>query len=114
MKKSPKIPKFFSCKLCDYNTCNSKDFNKHLNTDKHLNRTKLNDLEQKNPENPKEFVCKYCNKCYKARNSLWYHEQKCTQPKEQSTDKELIMMLIKDNSELKTMIMKVLENGNSL
>jgi len=61
----------------------------------------LNDLE---PKNPKEFKCRICNKCYKARNSLWYHEQKCIAIKEnmidEPTDKELIMKILKQNSEL--------------
>jgi hypothetical protein len=122
MKNIPKTPAFFLCEICDYKTCSSKDFKKHLQTSKHINRT---DLEQKNPKNPANFNCKHCNKCYKARNSLWYHEQKCsstekinTIEKDEPSDKEIIMMLIKDNSELKNMMMeqqnimmKVIENG---
>jgi hypothetical protein len=120
MEFIPKNPTCFLCEKCDYTTCSSKDFKKHLQTSKHLNRSNLNNLEQKNPENPKQFNCKHCNKCYKARNSLWYHEQKCISPenindipskKGEITDKELMLALIKDNSELKNMMMKVLENG---
>ena len=81
MNSSPKIPKSYICKFCDYITYSFKDYNKHLLTNKHLNRTKLNKLEQKIPENPKEYNCNNCNKCYKARNSLWYHQQKCLHTK---------------------------------
>ena len=120
MKKCPKKPKVYECKNCEYLTSNSKDYNRHLLTDKHLNRINLNDLEQKIPKNPKEYICSICKKCYKARNSLWYHEQKCNKYYDIETgsiissdpsDKELIMLLIKENSELKSMMMKVIENG---
>jgi hypothetical protein len=117
----PKIPKIIECVLCDYKTSNNKDYNKHLQTNKHINRTKINNLEQKNPENPKNFICKYCNKCYKARNSLWYHEQKCTttkvnnqvQPKDEPSEKKLldkdslIIELLKQNKEL----LEIVKNG---
>ena len=128
MEFIPKSPKKYECILCDYITCSLKDYNKHTQTSKHLNKTNLNVLEQKNPKNPQTFNCKNCNKCYKARNSLWYHEQKCNYEKKTEnknielendiTDKELIVMLIKQNSELmketsdfKSMMMEVIKNG---
>ena len=101
MENPDKIPKNYNCKICDYITCSYKDFNKHLRTSKHLNRTNLNDLEQNNLENPKEYKCKICNKCYKARNSLWYHEQKCgienpntIIPNDEPSDKQLILQIL--------------------
>ena len=51
MEKSLKIPQEYNCKYCDYITCSFKDFNKHLHTNKHLNRTNLNNIEQKIPQN---------------------------------------------------------------
>ena len=119
MNLSPKIAEKFNCELCHYKCCKKSDFNKHLTTAKHLNRTKLNDLEQISRQNRQDFICKHCNKSYKVRNSLWYHEQKCnynftkdiTDITDIPSDKELIMMLIKENSELKNVMMKVLENG---
>ncbi len=29
-KNPQKIPKNYFCNICNYNTCNKKDFNKHL------------------------------------------------------------------------------------
>ena len=125
MKHIPKNPTHYECILCDYKTCSLKDFNKHTQTAKHVNRINLNNLEQKNPKNPKNFNCKYCNKCYKARNSVWYHEQKCSlsednnqiqyQPnlKDEPSDKELIdkdtliIELLKQNKEL----LEIVKNG---
>ena len=117
MEKIPKNPQKFECINCDYISCSIKDYKKHILTDKHQNRTNLNDLEQKIPKNPKEFICSACKKCYKARNSLWYHEQKCLKKNfnnsesimsNDPSDKELIMLLSKENSELKNMMMKVI------
>ncbi len=117
MENPKKIPKEYMCKNCDYITCNFKDYNKHLLTNKHINRTNLNILEQKNPENPKEYICSTCNKYYKARNSLWYHQQKCSEIKQiGDLDKdELIITLLKQNAELikgqQDMMVKLTENG---
>jgi len=120
MEKIPKNPQKFECKICDYISVNVKDYKKHLLTNKHQNRTILNNLEPKIPKNPKEFICSVCQKCYKAKNSLWYHEQKCFKQKSNdnnlnvendSSNKELIMLLIKENSDLKNMMLKVIEKG---
>ena len=125
MKNSLEIPKNYVCELCHYYTCNLKDYNKHLHTNKHFNRTNSNTLEQKKSH---EYSCKHCLKSYKARNSLWYHEQKCSEKSNKQyiedkakniTDKdELIMFLIKECSDYKNilieqqgMMMKVIENG---
>uniref|UniRef100_A0A6C0KFT1 C2H2-type domain-containing protein n=1 Tax=viral metagenome TaxID=1070528 RepID=A0A6C0KFT1_9ZZZZ len=72
-KKSQEI---FNCEKCDYITCSKNDFNKHILTRKHQKTQILNALEQKNPKNPK-YICEFCNKEYKVRNSLWYHKKKC-------------------------------------
>jgi len=75
MEKSPKIAKKFYCCDCDYKCYKQCDYDKHLLTSKHKFRTNLNDLSPKNTE--KIYLCNSCNKTYKARNSLWYHQKKC-------------------------------------
>ena len=63
------------------------------------------------------FQCDNCGKEYKGRNGLWYHKQKCLNTiisinhEPDTTNNELIMMLIKENSEFKSMMMKLLEKG---
>ena len=74
MKKEPKNAEKYICLKCDYKCSKQCDYNRHLMTSKHQNRTNLNNLE---PKNATPFTCKNCNKCYKARNSMWYHQQKC-------------------------------------
>jgi hypothetical protein len=129
MENPTKILKKFCCELCNYNTSSLKDYNKHLTTDKHNSRTKLNDLEHIYPKNPNEHICKKCNKIYRARNSLWYHEQKCNKNDidniNEPSDKQLIMLLLKQNSEIikenselrkeqtdiKELILEIVKNG---
>ena len=112
MKKDQKNAEKFHCSDCNFECFKKSNYEKHISTLKHINRTKLNILEQKNAEKCQFCYCKKCNKKYNARNSLWYHEQKCKIETnkfeiEDPSDKELIMMLIKENSELKHMVLDV-------
>ena len=133
-KKGGKEKPLHYCKECDYNCCNLYSWDRHLSTSKHINRTNLIVLEQKGgnvTKNIKKLNCKYCNKCYTARNSLWYHEKICVasahieKEEPEPTDKEMIMMmfkqnteiikehsdLIKDNSDMKQLILELVKNG---
>ena len=111
-KKSPKNLLFFVCINCDYNTSSKKDYNKHLLTLKHKRLTNANDLLTKilpNPQNEKNKICN-CGKKYKHLSSLCKHKKKCLlelNKNNEISEKELIMMLIKQNSEL----VEVLKNG---
>ena len=118
-EKNPKKPTEYFCKLCDFYTCNKKDFARHNATDKHISLTNPNEKTPKNPI----FVCN-CGNVYKHSSSLCAHKKKChlkyvTEPNDESIDKDqLILMLIKQNSELiketsefKNMMMEVIKNG---
>ncbi len=107
----PKNAEEFDCKICAFKCSKKSNFEKHLLTDKHINRTYLNVLEHKNA---KMYHCKNCNKEYTARNSLWYHEKKCMVnfPSTKIENKEeLFTYLMKENEELKEMIKEVIKNG---
>ena len=140
MPENAENAEIFICEMCHFKCCKKSNYDKHLLTSKHKNRTNLNVLEQKNA-NEKNFSCKNCNKKYKARNSLWYHEKTCKMAENSYnidnmdnlimetncdklyndiSDKDLIVMLIKQNAELvkettdfKNMMMKVIENGTN-
>jgi hypothetical protein len=118
----------FNCNICDFKCCKNSDWLRHINTSKHKNRTNLNIFEHNTPKNAVSlFACKKCNKSYNARNSLWYHEKKCNITNnetnellvDESLDKDqLILMLIKQNSELiketsefKNIMIEVIKNG---
>jgi hypothetical protein len=105
-------------KICYKQVCKSTNSNKLATMDDIL-ATKSNILATTNTN---LFKCENCNKEYQHRQGLWKHKKNCktkedsdTETKEikkdEITDKELIMMLIKDNSEFKNMMMKVIENG---
>jgi hypothetical protein len=108
MQKSPKIPPKYFCQSCDYSTSSLKDYNKHLTTDKHKDRTNLNNLEHISPK----YQCEHCNKSYKARNSLWYHKQTCKPVSNQLINKdELILTLLKQLQGQQDIILQLTENG---
>ena len=127
MEITPKNPNLFICERCDFNTCNLKDYKRHLTTRKHTNRTELNHLEPKKPQKTQNHICKKCNKTYKAKSSLWYHEQKCNSEQydniteynnvsDKTTDKDLIMMLIKQTTQLMEQnngLMEMMKNGTT-
>jgi hypothetical protein len=117
---SPKIAKNYSCEYCDYCTCKLTDYKKHLLTDKHKKRLHETEMKQNVAKNL-QFEC-ICGICFNSRSTLWRHKKNCqpkTQPNNESiqaeshesSDKELIMMLIKENNELKQMMMEVIKNG---
>jgi hypothetical protein len=129
---------FFSCKYCDYTTVNKYDFFKHTKTTKHqtaILSSKSTDLstDLSKKSTNRKFKCENCNKHYKDKSGLWRHKNtgKCNTENVETTnseilhnetnditDKELIVMLIKQNSELmketydfKSMMMEVIKNG---
>jgi hypothetical protein len=119
MENPQNIPQNYFCQKCNYITSSKKDYNKHIITSKHLNRTFLNDLSLKNPSNV--FCCKYCNKEYKVRNSLWYHEKKCKNTEEKIKNTEENITLTTEEIEEKseedspinsTMILELLKQNN--
>jgi hypothetical protein len=106
----------FYCECCDYNTSRKFNFNIHLQSERHKNNANNSFLAKTS----KNYECQNCSKIFNDRSGLWRHKQKCNQEKEKDdetqvplgpTDKELIMLLIKENSELKNLVIKVLENG---
>ena len=110
MKKHTNLTDNHECKICDFKCCRPAELSRHLLTRKHQNRTILNE-KNTNDVSP-SFVCKKCNKSYKARNSLWYHENKCS-TKPVLVDTNLIdrilhdrQRIIDDNAELRNFIIE--------
>ena len=77
MIKVHKSSNILACDFCDYNTCRESQFNRHLLTAKHINRTNRTENSSKGSISSINHVCE-CGKKYNARNSLWYHKKKCT------------------------------------
>ena len=123
----------FYCKSCDYNTCKKSSFDTHLLSAKHRRMTKEDAGGHKILLFEQEkFICD-CGKEYQHRQGLWKHKKICenekngvsnndnSEIKSELTDKDLIVMLINENKELKNfmieqqnMMMKVIENGTHI
>jgi hypothetical protein len=91
----------FTCQLCDFKCCKKGDWNRHIVTIKHC---KLLNPKNITSTGAPEYECK-CGKVYKHQSSLSLHKKTCSGKKVTSddsepTEKELIMMLLKQNSEL--------------
>ena len=109
--KMPKKACKYYCEVCDFVSSKKSNYDTHLTTAKHINR--INRTDNK----PDIFECS-CGKVYKARNSLWYHKQKCTsenitEPDQTQVvqvpppvDSSLVIELLKQNQEFKEMMVE--------
>jgi hypothetical protein len=114
-EKMPKNAEKFYCELCDFKCSKYSNFLTHNNTRKH--KIAQNDNKMVTFDNcflPKnaEFICK-CGNTYKHKSGLSRHKKVCIINENEISDKEIIMMLIKEHSELKSLIMDVVKNGTS-
>ena len=125
----------FYCDLCDFKCCKKSNWDNHVNTKKHNLGVSGNQMENAGNAGNAENVCE-CGKKYRSKSGLWKHKSKCNETtvittveiikEDEKWDKDqLILMLIKQNSELiketsefknmmmeqQNMMMKVLENG---
>ena len=112
-EKTEKNVNNYCCKPCYFNTSNKTDFNRHLTTHKHKNNVLTTD---NNAKNVKKYICENCEREYNDRAGLWRHNKKCQETiikihKDEVTDKELIMMLLKQNSQLIEHNCELTKNG---
>ena len=115
------FPSDFYCEYCHYKCCKKYNFERHILSWKHAQLTKGDAKTSKKEQKEQKYCCQFCDKEYTSRNGLWKHKKKCNSPKnnnENITDKDLIMMLIKENSEfrkdqtdIKEMILEIVKNG---
>jgi hypothetical protein len=116
-----KIDSKYYCEICHYKCCKKYNWVKHLTTEKHKNAILETESGKKWHKGGNKFECENCNRLYATNSGLWKHKQQCKSNEatdrdvedkiNNPTDKDLIMLLIKENSELKNMMMKVIENG---
>jgi hypothetical protein len=103
----------FYCINCNYGTCKKSNYDMHNLSAKHSKNKKIK------PNTISRYVCDFCDKTYNDRAGLWRHKKKCDNINSEKTsntihdasnncviDKELVMLLIKENSELKNMILE--------
>src|SRR6056300_525639 len=117
MENTPKNANKYICEFCNFKCSKQSDYKRHVSTTKHLNRT---NRTPNTPKNATDYVCD-CGKTYKARNSLWYHKQRCNHipippiteasttepiPVTPQIDANLIVELLKENKELREMMIE--------
>jgi Txe/YoeB family toxin of Txe-Axe toxin-antitoxin module len=120
----------YYCKYCDYRTCKKSNYTTHMLSAKHSKVTNDYTMGQNSAEiQPKfsqqstkeKFICS-CGKEYYHRQGLWRHKKNCiivsdsksdygsdsdSESEKDPSDKDLIMMLIKQNTEL----LEIVKNG---
>ena len=110
----PKNAENFICEMCNFTCFKNSNYNKHLMTAKHKNRTIRT---EKMPKTTIVYSCD-CGKTYNSRSSLWYHKNNCqkkinhdisnnifisTNSKTANKD-QLILDLLAQNKELITIL----------
>tara|TARA_Y100000816_G_scaffold27051_1_gene17252 strand:+ start:1351 stop:2469 length:1119 start_codon:yes stop_codon:yes gene_type:complete len=114
--------KDYVCDKCNYKCSKKSDFQKHLLTRKHLSRQKdekkVAKVAKKSPQETNVYECP-CGKVFKTHGGLWKHKQRCagescivvpenntiiSKEPADASDKETIMMLVKQNQEFKDLI----------
>jgi hypothetical protein len=122
-------PKYW-CENCDYFTCKKSSIDKHYASNKH----KINVLTTNNNGLvaklcSKKYMCKICEKIFNDRSGLWRHNKKCITEKKDSEElvvtetsptneiqelKDIMKYLMKENSDMKGMMMEVIKNGTHI
>lgn len=106
-KKKPKDPETFFCEICNFTCYKYSNLVQHKMTLKHQSTYKMLTPDKEIPIlDVKKFLCK-CGKEYKHRQSLCVHKKKC---KLNNSNEELVKYLMKENSEMKHMIIDVCKN----
>ena len=123
-KLKKNLPRFF-CKTCDFECYMKCDWDRHILRPKHLNSVQGNEKNLKNLK--KTYNCE-CGKLFQSNSGLWKHKntneckpnniiekvENITQNNKMEEIKEIMTYLIKENSEMKTLMMEVIKTGTNV
>ena len=118
-EKSPKNTHSYECTYCDYKCSRPSERDRHILTRKHQTRENASQNASKSAHKiTDKFKCD-CGKIYNHDSSYYRHRKKCNKSingtdssnNEFVFDKEFVMMVFKQNSELQTQMMEVIKNG---
>jgi len=97
--------------------------------EEHNEQNKEHNITNKNKQNIDKFVCQNCNREYNSRNGLWKHKKTCKNAYKTDSEgvsdiisntnnyneilelKEFMKYLMKENSDMKNIMMEVIKNG---
>ena len=121
-EENEKNEKINHCIKCDFKCCYISDWNRHLNTRKHLVSVNGNNLEIKLGDK-NEIIgihkCVNCNKIYKSLSGLWKHNKKCINAETLETQNEIKMLtelvkdVVKQNQDLTNKLVDICKNGTN-
>jgi hypothetical protein len=104
------MEKKYACNICNYLTDIKCNFEKHNATVKHISNIK-NAYDIYDNDTEKKLTCRYCQKQFGHRGSLWRHKKKCIlntdeefkEVKEETIKglNEIIITLVKENNKFK-------------
>ena len=115
-EKLPKVANKYTCTVCDYYTCKTSSYNKHITTAKHLRMTNNEENNTNVATNSTNHVCD-CGKTYRYRQGLFKHRMTCnytmhdadlpSQPQPSSqVDMMVVLELLKQNQEFKDLLIE--------
>jgi hypothetical protein len=104
-----KVANKYVCEVCDYKTIRKSSIEKHYLSRKHFDRTQLNKKVATNKE--ENLLCKICNRTYKVRNSLWYHEQKCKKTDECNENNDTLDASSNEINMLTNMVLEIVKSN---
>ena len=106
-KLKKNLPRFF-CSVCDFKCYMKCDWQRHLLTAKHKKVSNGNNITLFT----EQYECN-CGKRLKTNSGLWKHKKSCktTNNEQTETDQNLVIELIKQNEEFKSML---LEQNNKM
>ena len=124
-KKCQKMPNIFECSSCDFKCSKKSNYLVHLLTPKHQKYNEMvkngNKKCQKMPE--ENFTCDICEKSYKHLSGLSRHKKTCktleveneildlNNPNNLLIIKDLVLEVVKSNSELQKQVLEICKNG---
>ena len=112
-KLKKNLPRFF-CQSCDFECYMKCDWDRHVLRPKHQKNVQGNEMETKNLK--KTYNCD-CGRLFNTNSGLWKHKKVCNNEevqKNETPDKELIMMLVKQNTQLfeqNSEMLEIIKNG---
>lgn len=108
--------KKYICECCNYSTSRAGFYERHINTNKHKkNYAKTQQNTTNIQQNGQQYICQ-CGRSYNHRASLYNHKKVCngettskTTASKKITNDEVIENLTKENREMKSMFLMMLE-----
>ena len=111
----------YVCVICDTKCSRASEWKRHLLTRKHI--TNVSGSKEEVSNLTVDHICSKCNKKYQTSGGLWKHKKNCNEKKEvlpenvvvqDSSNNDIIQVLLKENSYFKNMLMDMMKNTTDL